>query len=65
MHGARVDECTVEWMDVFDLRLLNGWNCELKIDLFFVFQKKGYKVVKLIVDSQQIMNTSDNSQCIQ
>ena len=65
MNAGSIVPCTVEWMDVFDVRLLNGWNYELKIVPFLVFQKKGYKVVKLMVDSQQIMNTSNNSPCIQ
>ena len=59
MHGW-MDGCfrctTVKWLEL--------WT-SLKIVPFLVFQKKGYKVVKLMVDSQQIMNTSNNSPCIQ
>ena len=29
MNAGSIVQCTVEWMDVFDVRLLNGWNCEL------------------------------------
>ena len=33
MTAGSIEDCTVEWIDVFDLRLFNGWKSELKIVL--------------------------------
>lgn len=33
MTTGSIEDCTVEWIDVFDLRLFNGWKSELKIVL--------------------------------
>ena len=53
MTAGSIEDCTVEWIDVFDLRLFNGWKSELKI----VLSKRLPEKRKPMVDSQQISDT--------